>query len=67
MAEGSNDPLPFTPINFFNNKRSNCTQPELEVNLMTPDATNARLMEMDWLRREYVSDICDCFVTDYLL
>ncbi|KZS10693.1 Uncharacterized protein APZ42_024786 [Daphnia magna] len=37
------------------------------VNLMAPDATNARLLEMDRQRRKYVSDICECFVMDYLL
>ncbi|KZR96479.1 Uncharacterized protein APZ42_009158, partial [Daphnia magna] len=36
-------------------------------NLMAPDATNLKLMEMDRQRREYVSDICERFVTDYFL
>ncbi|KZS00065.1 Uncharacterized protein APZ42_003795 [Daphnia magna] len=34
---------------------------------MAPDATNLKLLEMDRQRREYVSDICERFLTDYLL
>ncbi|KZS03160.1 Uncharacterized protein APZ42_034187 [Daphnia magna] len=67
VAEGSDDPLPITPNQFLNNRRSNCTPPEPAVNLMAPDATNLKLLEMDRQRREYVSDICERFVTDYLL
>ncbi|XP_045022924.1 uncharacterized protein LOC123466895 [Daphnia magna] len=67
VAEGSDDPLPITPNQFLNNRRSNCTPPEPAENLMAPDATNLKLLEMDRQRREYVSDICERFVTDYLL
>ncbi|KZS04719.1 Uncharacterized protein APZ42_032277 [Daphnia magna] len=67
VAEGSDDPLPITPNQFLNNRRSNCTPLEPAVNLMAPDAKNANLLEMDRQRREYVSDTCERFVTDYLL
>ncbi|XP_045025118.1 uncharacterized protein LOC123469836 [Daphnia magna] len=67
VAEGSNDPLPITPNQFLNNRRSNCTPPEPAENLMAPDATNLKLLEKDRQRREYVSDICERFVTDYFL
>ncbi|KZR95876.1 Uncharacterized protein APZ42_010101, partial [Daphnia magna] len=67
VAEGSNDPLPITPKQFLNNRCSNCTPPEPAENLIAPDATNLKLLEMDRQRREYVSDICERFVTDYFL
>ncbi|XP_032794775.2 uncharacterized protein LOC116931316 [Daphnia magna] len=67
MAEGSDDPLTITPNQFLNNRRSNCTPLEPAVNLMAPDATNVKLLEMDRQRREYVSGICGQFVTVYLL
>ncbi|XP_045026478.1 uncharacterized protein LOC123470336 [Daphnia magna] len=67
VAEGSDDPLPITPNQFLNNRPSNCTPPEPAKNLMAPDATNLKLLEMDRQRREYVSDICERFVTDYFL
>ncbi|KZS06386.1 Uncharacterized protein APZ42_030176 [Daphnia magna] len=67
VAEGSDDPLPITLNQFLNNRRSNCTPSEKAVNLVAPDATNANILEMDRQRREYVSDTCERFVTDYLL
>ncbi|XP_057365013.1 uncharacterized protein LOC130685709 [Daphnia carinata] len=67
VAEGNDDPLPITPNQFLNNRRSNCTPPEPAINLLTPDPTNARLIEMDRLRRDYVKDTCERFVNDYLL
>ncbi|KZS05691.1 Uncharacterized protein APZ42_031050 [Daphnia magna] len=67
VAEGSDDPLPITPNQFLNNRPSNCTPVEPAKNLMAPDATNLKLLEMDRQRREYVSDICERFVTDYFL
>ncbi|XP_045027159.1 uncharacterized protein LOC123470673 [Daphnia magna] len=67
VAEGSDEPLPITPNQFLNNRRSNCTPPEPAENLVAPDATNLKLLEMDHQRREYVSDICERFVTDYFL
>ncbi|KZS16491.1 Uncharacterized protein APZ42_017768 [Daphnia magna] len=39
VAEGSDDPLPITPNQFLNNRRSNRTPPELAVNLMAHDTT----------------------------
>ncbi|XP_032796168.2 uncharacterized protein LOC116932517 [Daphnia magna] len=67
VAEGSDDPLTINPNQFLNNRCSNCTPPEPAVNHMAPDATNVKLLEMNRQRREYVSDICERFVTDYLL
>lgn len=67
VAEGSDEPFPITPNQFLNNRRSNCSPPEPVANLATPDATNTRLIEMDRLRREYVTDTCERFVTGYLL
>ncbi|KZS10474.1 Uncharacterized protein APZ42_025060 [Daphnia magna] len=67
VGKGNDDPLPITQNQFLNNRRSNCTPPEPAVNLMTPDANNARLLKMYRQRREYVSNICERFMTDYLL
>lgn len=67
VEEGSDDPHPITSNNFFNNRRSNCVPPQPPVILMSLDATNACLIENDRLRREYVSDICKGFITNYLL
>ncbi|KZR95813.1 Uncharacterized protein APZ42_010202, partial [Daphnia magna] len=67
VMNGSDDPLPITPNQFLNNRRWNCTPPEPAENLMAPNATNLKLLEMDRQRREYVSDICKRFVTDYFL
>lgn len=67
VAEENDDPLPITPNKFFNTRCSNCTPSEPTVNLVTPDATNTCLMEMDRQRREYVSDIYERFMTDFLL
>ncbi|KZR97700.1 Uncharacterized protein APZ42_007278, partial [Daphnia magna] len=67
VAEESDDPLPITPNQFLNNRHSNCTLPEPAENFMAPDATNLKLLEMDRQRREYVSDICELFLTDYFL
>ncbi|KZR99029.1 Uncharacterized protein APZ42_005284 [Daphnia magna] len=47
VAEGSEDPLPIIPNQFLNNRRSNCTPPEPAENLMAPNATNLKLLEMD--------------------
>ncbi|KZS08160.1 Uncharacterized protein APZ42_027953 [Daphnia magna] len=67
VAEGTDDPLPITPNQFLNNRRSNCSPPDLAANLATPEPTNTRLIEMDRFRREYVTDTCERFVTDNLL
>ncbi|KAI9551100.1 hypothetical protein GHT06_001934 [Daphnia sinensis] len=56
VAEGSDDLLPITPNQFLNNRRSNCTPPEPAVNLMAPDATNVKLLEMDRQRRKYLRE-----------
>ena len=57
-----------TPNQFLNNRRSTCATPEPAVNLLAPPtSTSQDLVEMDKDRREYVSDVCARFISDYLM
>jgi len=67
VGEGADDPLPITPNQFLNNRRSTRADPEPAINLMAPTSTSIALLELDKLRRDYVTDICSRFVNDYLL
>jgi hypothetical protein len=67
IGEGADDPLPITPNQFLNNRRSTCATPEPAVNLLAPDSTSELLKKMDQNRRDYVSDLCSRFVSDYLM
>ncbi|XP_046635336.1 uncharacterized protein LOC124314206 [Daphnia pulicaria] len=67
IGEGADNPLPITPNQFLNNRRSTRADPEPAVNLLAPTSTSIVLQEMDKNRREYVADICARFVDDYLL
>jgi hypothetical protein len=67
IGEGADDPLPITPKQFLNNRRSTCATPEPAVNLLAPDSTSELLKQMDQNRRDYVSDLCSRFVSDYLM
>jgi hypothetical protein len=58
VGEGINDPLPITPNQFLNNRRSNCATPEPAINLMAPNSTSATLVQLNKNRKDYVSDIC---------
>ncbi|KZR99927.1 Uncharacterized protein APZ42_004011, partial [Daphnia magna] len=66
IGEGADDPLPITPNQFLNNRRSTRADPEPATNLIAPTSTSTKLLEMDKLRRNYVADICSRFVDDYL-
>ncbi|KAI9557107.1 hypothetical protein GHT06_016905 [Daphnia sinensis] len=66
IGEGADDPIPITPNQFLNNRRSTRADPEPAANLLAPTSTSTKLLEMDKLRREYVADICSRFVDDYL-
>jgi hypothetical protein len=66
IGEGADDPLPITPNQFLNNRRSTCATPEPAVNLLAPTSTSAVLIELDKERREYVSNICSRFIEDYV-
>lgn len=66
IGEGADDPLPITPNQFLNNRRSTRADPEPATNLIAPTSTSTKLLEMDKLRRKYVADICSRFVDDYL-
>ena len=60
--------LPITPNQFLNNRRSTCATPEPAVNLLAPPtSTSQDLVEMDKDRREYVSDVCARFISEYLM
>jgi hypothetical protein len=61
------DPLPITPNQFLNNRRSTCATPEPAVNLLAPTSTSAVLVELDKERREYVCNICSCLIEDYVM
>jgi hypothetical protein len=68
IGEGADDSLPITPNQFLNNRRSTCATPEPAVNLLAPPtSTSQDLVEMDKDRREYVSDVCARFISDYLM
>ena len=68
IGEGADDSLPITPNQFLNNRRSTCATPEPAVNLLAPPtSTSQDLIEMDKDRREYVSDVCARFISDYLM
>jgi hypothetical protein len=67
IGEGADDPLPITPNQFLNNRRSTCATPEPAVNLLAPTSTSAVLVELDKERREYVSNICSRFIEDYVM
>jgi hypothetical protein len=67
IGEGADDPLPITPNQFLNNRRSTCATPEPAVNLLAPTSTSAVLVELDKERREYVSSICSRFIEDYVM
>ena len=67
IGEGADDPLPITPNQFLNNRRSTCATPEPAVNLLAPTSTSAMLVELDKERREYVSHICSRFIEDYVM
>jgi hypothetical protein len=66
ISDGPDEPLPITPNQFLNNRRSTCATPEPAVNLMAPTSTSIALVALDKDRREYVSNICARFVEDYL-
>jgi hypothetical protein len=66
VGEGIEDPLPITPNQFLNNRRSNCATPEPTINLLSPNSTSAIIVKLDKNRRDNVSDICQLFVKDYL-
>jgi hypothetical protein len=63
IGEGADDPLPITPNQCLNNRRSTCATPEPAVNLLAPTSTHpptstsAVHVELDKERREYVSNI----------
>jgi len=67
IGEGVDDPLPITPNQFLNNRRSTCATPEPAVNLLAPNSTSELLKKMEQNRREYVSELCSRFVSDYLM
>jgi len=67
VGEGADDPLPITPNQFLNNRRSTRADPEPAIKVEAPTSTSATLLELDKLRRDYVTDICSKFVNDYLL
>ena len=67
IGEGADDSLPITPNQFLNNRRSTCATPEPAVNLLAPTSTSQDLVEMDKDRREYVSDVCARFISDYVM
>jgi hypothetical protein len=67
IGEGADDSLPITPNQFLNNRRSTCATPEPAVNLLAPTSTGQDLVEMDKDRREYVSDVCARFVSNYVM
>ena len=68
IGEGADDSFPITPNQFLNNRRSTCATPEPPVNLLAPQtSTSQDLVEMDKDRREYVSDVCARFISDYLM
>ena len=67
IGEGADDPLPITPNQFLNNRRSTCATPEPAVNLLAPTSTSTMLVELDKERREYVSHICSRFIEDYVM
>jgi hypothetical protein len=67
ISDGADEPLPITPNQFLNNRRSTCATPEPAVNLLAPTSTSATLIAMDQERREYVSNICARFIEDYVM
>jgi hypothetical protein len=67
IGEGADDPLPITPNQFLNNRRSTCATPEPAVNLLARTSTSVVLVELDKERREYVSKICFRFIEDYVM
>ncbi len=67
IGEGVDDPLPITLNQFLNNRRSTCATPELAVNIVAPNSTSEVLKKMEQNRREYVSELCSRFVSDYLM
>jgi hypothetical protein len=68
IGEGADDSLPITPNQFLNNRRSTCATPEPAINLLAPPtSTSQDLVEMDKDRRDYVSDVCARFISDYLM
>jgi hypothetical protein len=52
IGEGADDPLPITPNQFLNNRRSTRADPEPAVNLLDPTSTSIVLQEMDKNRRD---------------
>jgi hypothetical protein len=52
IGEGAGDPLPITPNQFLNNRRSTCATPEPAVNPLAPDSTSELLKKMDQNRRD---------------
>ena len=67
VGEGADDPLPITPNQFLNNRRSTCAEPEPAINLVAPTSTDQELARMGQERRNYVKQLCSRFVSDYLL
>ena len=67
IGEEADDPLPITPNQFLNNRRSLCASPEPAINLLTPTSTSTVLVESDKAKREYVSNICSRFIEDYVI
>jgi hypothetical protein len=67
IVEGADDPLPITPSQFLNKRRSTCATPEPAVNLLAPTSTSAVLVKLDKERRKYVSNICSRFIEDYVM
>lgn len=65
-GDRADDPLPLTPNQFLNNRRTTRADPEPADKLMAPNSTNPTLTELDKARREYVNDVCSRFVEDYL-
>ncbi len=67
IGEGADDPLPITPNQFLNNRRSTYATPEPAVNLLAPTSTSAVLVELDKERRKYASNIGSRFIEDYVM
>ena len=58
IEEGADDPLPITPNQFLNNRRSTCAAPESAINLVAPTSTDQDLVKMDQEQRNVTLNSC---------
>ncbi len=67
IGEGADDSLPITPNQLLNNGKSTCATPESAINLLAPTSTSQDHVKKEKDRREFVSDVCVRFISDYLM